>query len=206
MNITFARGSHYQNSFVYNFFTFLKLRQEYQLRYQIAAQHIRPGESVLDICAGFGEFKDFLPSLCTYQVIEASLAFNRQLARRDIPYDWQNLHAGMNTRIPSVDVITMIISLCQFQKTTCHRLLEDFKKVAKKIIIVEDVLPGQKKTPVLVEKVRDHLCATDYYIPMQLFSADQFRSVMKEHGYDCRQVNARYWVGHYKAKSPREIN
>ena len=195
MNITLARGSHYQNPLIYNFFTFFKLREQYQLRFQIAAQYIRPGESILDVCAGFGEFKDFLPSSCPYAVIEASPVFSRQLAKRHIPYHVQNLHNGMDLKIPPVDVITMIISLCQFQETSLHHLLEDFKKIAQKVVIVEDV---QNKTPRFVEKVRDYLCATDYYRPMRLFSAEEFQTVMEDHGYRCKKYSERYWVGYFE--------
>ena len=190
-----VRGIHYQSPPVYDFFTLLKLRRDYHLRYRIAAQYIKPGESVLDVCAGYGEFRKFIPLSCRYQAVDASPSFVRELARRDIPYRFENLHDGLDTKIPAVDVLVMIISLCQFQNTSLEKLLEDFKKIASKVVIVEDV---QNKTPWFVEKFRDYLCATDYYLPMQLFSADQFQAVMKQHGYGCQKYNERYWVGYFE--------
>ena len=193
-----ARGIHYQSPPIYEFFTLLKLRRDYRLRYQIAAQFIKPGESVLDVCAGYGEFRKFIPRSCDYQALEASLAFNKELARKKIPYQRKNLHEGLDTQVPAVDVAVMLISLCQFQNTTLHPLLEDFKKIARKVIIVEDV---QNKTPRFVEKFRDYLCATEYYLPMKLFSADQFEAAMKQHGYRCQKYNERYWVGYFEPET-----
>ena len=209
MNIALTRGIHYQSPEVYKFFTALKLRKQYSLRYFIAAQYVRPGEAVLDVCAGFGEFRKFLPLSCTYQAIEASPSFNMELSKRTIPHHSMNLHDGVSADVPSVDVITMIISLCQFRDTTADQLLEDFKKIAKRVVIVEDVLPKQKITPRFVERVRDYLCATDYYIPMRLFSVDEFQAVMREHAYNCYQYNERYWVGYYGASDalkPEKVN
>jgi hypothetical protein len=121
------------------------------------------------------------------------------LAAKNIPFYSQNLHQGLRD-IPKFEVITMVISLCQFRNTSLHQLLEDFKKIAEKIVIVEDVLPDGKRTPPIVERFRDHLCATDYYLPMQLFTAKDFQSLMDQHGYECYAYNDRYWVGRYERK------
>jgi hypothetical protein len=196
--MTIFAGIHYQSPLVYNFFAAVKLGRDYHLRYRLAAQYIKQGESVLDVCAGFGEFRNFLPANCSYQTIEASSSFHQKLAGRGITNSAHNLHQGLNVALPSVDVITMIISLCQFRDTSLDQLLEDFKKIAKRVIIVEDVLPEEEKTPPLVEKVRDYLCATGYYSPMQLFSVKGFQAAMAGHGYQCRRYNDRYWIGHYE--------
>lgn len=197
MKIALARGIHYRSPIIYQFFTALKLRRHSRQRYHIAARYIRDGESVLDVCAGFGEFKGFLPASCTYQAIEASPSFNGRLFQKAIACQAMNLHEGIDTEISSVDVITMIISLCQFKETSAGRLLDDFKKMARRVVIVEDVLPESRKTPWLIEKVRDYLCATEYYRPMRLFSAGEFEAMMRRHGYQCHQYNERYWVGSY---------
>lgn len=199
MKIALARGIHYRSPIIYQFFTAFKLREHFQQRYHIAARYIRNGEAVLDVCAGFGEFKEFLPAFCTYQAIEASSSFNGRLSKKAIAYQAMNLHEGIDIKFFSIDVITMIISLCQFKETSADQLLEDFKKMAKRVVIVEDVLPESRKTPWLVEKVRDYLCATDYYLPMRLFSPGEFETMMHRHGYHCHQYNERYWVGSYSS-------
>jgi hypothetical protein len=184
----FARGIHYRNPQVYKFLTALKLRQDYHKRFQIAANYVREGESVLDICAGSGEFRDFLPPGCAYQSVDASPSFHPDVVL--------NLHENPGLpNLPRANIVTMIISLYQFQNTTLDTLLENFKKTGQRVVIVEEAPPrrGGKWREVL----GNYLCSTPYYRPTRLFLAEEFNAIMKRHGYDCRRCTDRYWIGFY---------
>jgi len=195
MNLAFVRGSHYQNPPVYKFLTALKLRKSYGLRYRLAARYLVPGEAVLDVCAGLGEFKRFLPAGSSYRALEASRPFLRKLERQGIPSYLTDLHKD-NGEIPVTDTIVMIISLYQFRDTTLHQLLETFKTKAKKVIIIEETAPV-KRNP-LLDRLANYLCAADYFRPTRLFTANEFSTIIAKHGYNCLPHNDRYCVGYYE--------
>ena len=193
------KGIHYRKPFIYNLQTKIKLRSSYNLRYKIAAKYIKAGDSVLDVCAGMGELKNFLPEGCKYICLEASPEFLFQLSQKNIQYKSINLHEGINTEDFQVDAVVMIISLYQFRNTSMHNLLEDFKKIAKKVVIVEEVLVKKRGKDSFVQKTINYLCATDYYLPIELFSFDEFEDVMQKHNYRREKYRKRYIVGYYNS-------
>lgn len=195
MNLAFARGSHYQSPPVYKFFSALKLRENYDLRYRLAAQYLKVGESVLDVCAGLGEFKGFLPEGCSYRALEASRPFLRKLAGQGIFSFRIDLHKD-NGEIPLTDSIVMIISLYQFRDTTVPHWLETFKTKAKKVIIVEETAT-LRRSP-LRDSLSNYLCAADYFRPTRLFTRKEFSTIMCRYGYNCLPYNERYCVGLYE--------
>lgn len=195
--ITFPKGILYSHPFIYNFLTKIKLKNNYHLRYKIATQYIQPGNSVLDVCAGQGGLKNFLPKDCDYICIEAGSEFISELFKKKIKHFSINLHEGINIRDLQVDVIVMIVSLYQFRNTSIHNLLEDFKKITKKAVIVEEVLLNKRSNNCICQKILNYLCASDYYIPTELFSIDEFEQVMHEHNYKCKRHSERYVVGYY---------
>ncbi len=194
------RGIHYRNCFIYELFTFLKLGIRCHLRYNIAAQYIVSGESVLDVCAGTGRFCGYLPRGCNYFTIEASDGFIPMLSKRSKKNIKINLHEGIEIgRFFRVDVVVMLISLCQFRDTSMNQLLEGFKRIAqKKVVIIEDVLASKDEHRSLKRKIMNYLCAEDYFLPLRLFSFEEFRAVMLRHNYICKRYNTRYAIGYYE--------
>lgn len=195
----FLEGINYRNASVYNLLTKLKLGYNYNFRYRLAAQYIDQGDSVLDICGGTGDFKSFLPENCDYACIEASPEFVSELKKKNIEHVKTDLHKGLNGNALKRDVVVMIISLCQFRNTSMHDLLEGFKKIGKKVVIVEDVLANKRRKDCIRQKAMDYLCMADYYFPVELFTFEEFRKVMDEHNYQCIQHSRRYSVGIYPA-------
>jgi len=193
----FLRGSHYRSEFLYTTFTLLKLGWKCNLRYRIARQYIKPEDSVVDVCAGPGCLKDFISKECTYTAIEASPEFISILQRKGINHISWNLHAGWPDAILAPDVIVMVISLCQFRKTSADLLLESFKKAARRVVIVEDVLPRPRKEASLFQRAVNYLCATDYYVPVTWYTRSEFAALMRSHGYQCKGASGRYMVGLY---------
>lgn len=189
------RGAIYRSRTLYNAITRLKLGADFETRYKLAAAHVRPGESVLDLCAGWGELARFLPPGASYAAVEASPEFARLLAKRGIANAPLNLHEGWPASAPKADAIVMLISLYQFRGTTLESLLEGFKASARKVVIVEDVLESERGEDSLVSRAINYLCATDYYVPMELLTRERFRALLGAHGYRVDDAGPRYAVG-----------
>jgi cyclopropane fatty-acyl-phospholipid synthase-like methyltransferase len=195
---TFLKGIHYNNLAVYNTLTFLKLGFDYYTRFKIASGYIKPGESVLDLCAGDGSLSRFLPSGCRYECVELSPAFSSRLSNRSIPNHKINLHEGITGLEQKFDAAVMLISLCHFRETSIHSLLEELKNTAKRVIIIEDVLPSKRAKNTLLQRTMNYLCSTNYYVPLELFTADNFGRVMDEHGYTVTKHTKRYHAGFFE--------
>ena len=193
----FLRGSHYRSEFLYNAFDLLKLGWKRHLRYLIVRQYIKPADSVVDVCSGSGRLKDFIPKDCPYTAIEASPEFASILQRKGINHILWDLHAGWPESIFSSDVIVMVISLYQFRKTSVDILLESFKKAASRVVIIEDVLSRPGKEGSFLQQAVNYLCATGYYVPVDLYTRSEFTELMRSHGYQCQEASGRYMVGSY---------
>lgn len=194
------KGIHYRSLVVYSFLTLLKLGMDYHLRYRIARRYIKPGDHIIDVCAGSGQFSRFLLEGCDYLAIEASSEFIKSLSAKGLKYKLFNVHEGLKIKDLKVDVIVMLISLCHFKKTSLHVLLEDFKKLGKKVVIVEDVLLKERRNGSLIQSVMNYLCSTNYFMPMELFTLQEFCRVMQSHGYLCQAYGRRYIVGYYESQ------
>lgn len=195
--MSLIKGAHYRSEFLYKTLALLKLGFEFGLRFQIAARYINPGESVVDVCAGPGQLRDFIPD-CAYTAIEASPKFLSALQKKGAHIIPVNLHKGWPPTAPVFDVLVTVISLCQFRDTSVQGLLESFKKAAKRVVIVEDVLRHSRGKGSLVQKAMNYLCETDYYVPVaSWYTRPEFEQLMRDHGYQCESVSSRYMVGLY---------
>ena len=194
----FLRGIHYRNARLYDLQNFLKLGRDFDLRFKIAAQYIRPGESVLDLCAGPGRMKDYLPEGCSYIGMDASPQFVNILRRKEISVLHRDLHSGLKADDIKADVALMIVSLCHFRHTTADEILEVLKRTVKRVVIVEDVLAKARRP--FIRWMMNYFCQTEYYRPIELFTAQEFQELMQRHGYACVAKDQRYFVGIY----PRE--
>jgi hypothetical protein len=194
------KGIHYSNTFIYNLLTFLKLWRSYFDRFKIAAGYIAQNSTVLDVCSASGTLKEYLPDNCVYECVEMSQVFTKQLEKKKIKCYNVNLHEGIDSSAFRVDCLVMLISLCQFRETSLNALLEEFKKIAKKVVIIEDVTEKIRPKNNVVQKIMNYLCATDYYVPLRLFTADEFGAVMQEHGYAVKQHTHRYYAGYFENK------
>lgn len=197
MNIFPIKGCHYRSSVVYNACTFLKLWENYYQRFHIAREYIKEGARVLDVCAGAGTMRYFLPKDCRYTAVDASQEFLSKINKDGAATRCLNLHQGIVAEEFSADIILMIISLCHFRNTSVHALLEDFKKMARKVVFVEDVLLNPRRPDSFIQRTINYLTATDYSVPLQLFTRQEFQDLMKSHGYQYRQHTSRYAVGYY---------
>jgi SAM-dependent methyltransferase len=193
----FFRGIHYRNQWFYYLQNALKLGTGYSRRFKIAAEHLNPGESVLDVCAGPGELHRYLPTGCSYNCIEASPQFVQILKRKNFPVVVQDLHEGLKAEGLKADTAVMIVSLCHFRNTAAAEILETLKKIAGRVIVVEDVLAKARGEHSFRQKMMNYCCQTDYYRPIGLFTAAEFGDLMRRHGYACRRFDDRYSVGCY---------
>lgn len=192
------KGSHFRSEFLYNALALLKLGKEYHLRFKIAARYVRPDESVIDVCSGAGRLRGFIPEDCSYTAIDASPEFLSALKKKNVKTIACDLHAGWPSSVPESDVITMVIALSQFRNTSADILLEAFKKAAKRVVIVEDVLARPRKEGSLIQRAMNYLCGTDYYVPVSSwYTCSEFERLMLDHGYQCETVSSRYMVGLY---------
>jgi len=117
------------------------------------------------------------------------------LSKKKIVYYRIDLHKGIDLSIPKVDVCVMIISLCQFRMTGMDSLLNDFKKIAHKVVIVEHVVPEEVREESLWYKLNNYLIARDYTVKDKEFTSEQFQRVMVRHGYKVRQCGHGYMTG-----------
>jgi hypothetical protein len=136
--------------------------------------------------------------VCKYFCIEKSPQFQAGLTKKKIRYYDINLHDGIAGIDSKFDVIVMIISLCQFRPTSINSLLEDFKKIARKVIIVEEALDRRRKMGCLRQRLMDYLGAVEYYIPCELFTFGEFEDMVKDHNYLFKRYNKRYAIGYYE--------
>jgi cyclopropane fatty-acyl-phospholipid synthase-like methyltransferase len=196
----FLKGIHYKNDFVYKIITGLKLLGNYKLRYKIAAQYIKSGETVLDVCSGSGDLREFLPQNCEYIGLDASKEFVKKLNKKGIQSINVDLHKEPHSLKTKVDVTVMIISLYQFRDTTLHSLLPKLKEMTKKVVIVEEVLEKKRVSNSIVQRIIDYLCATDFYIPLNLFDITEFTKIMEDHSFFWEKRSSTYYVGIYEEK------
>lgn len=190
------KGILYRNQTIYKLLDRIKLRKDSELRFKIANTYIDIGSSVLDVCSASGELKDFLFEDVDYHTMECSLEFTSVLNKKGIKNFEINLHTtDINNQNLKVDVVVMIISLYQFRDTTMHNLLEVFKSIAKKVVIVEEVL--EKRRSQLKDNIMNYLSATDYYLSTKLFTINEFEQIMEKHDYSCINHGERYIVGYY---------
>ena len=196
--MSLLKGIHYTSPLAYKFQTFCKLGPQVNKRFEIASRYVKNGERVLDLCAGTGDLKKFLPGGCTYRAIEGSTAFASTIEKKCIDCTILDLHDGMSGFNNTADTAVMIISLCQFRDTSVNSLLEDLKKISRRVVIVEDVLLRKTNMRGFIDKAMNYFCATDFYRPTELLTRIEFESLMRDHGYRYIQHDKRYAIGLYE--------
>lgn len=193
------RGVHYRSVSFYSILDWLKRGPDQNKRFQIASGHIQPLMSVLDICAGTGRLKRFIPDSCAYTAIEASPAFCEHLAKQSVPCVRHDLHHGWPSHLSGVDIGVMLISLAQFRQTSIHDLLEGIKESVNRMVIVEEVLSKPRPEKSFIQKTANYLCASDYYVPVtSWFTAREFTDIVTQHGYSCSKLQNRYMTATWK--------
>lgn len=191
------QGLHYQDPTAYRFFTFLKLRGENALRFQLAAEMLKPGEKILDVCSGPGDLARFLPKGCRYTAVDASPEFVRSVHARGDRAFRRNLQTDNLAGIDPADAAIMLISLCQFPRPVIERILRELRMIATRVLIIEEVRDPNDRAYPLRAKVNDYLCARDFCGPFRLMNARTFEDIMQANGYLYRQLNKRYVLGIY---------
>ncbi len=190
------KGIHYRNRWFYDLQNRLKLGGDHELRFKIASQYLKSGDNVLDLCSGLGQLKGFLPPGCHYRCIEASREFTAILKQNGVTVIVHDLHQGLPSGLKA-DAAVMIVSINQFRDTSIDDLLEGFKKVAGRVIIVEDVLQRPRPKNSFLQRAMNYFCQTEYYRPVELLTRNEFEDLMRRHGYTCRPYDQRYFVGCY---------
>ena len=198
--MTFLKGIHYSNRLFYNGTTWCMLGRDYYQRFHLAAQYIQSGDVVLDVCAGFGQLRNFLPEAGTYKAIEGNTSCIKHLQDARLDCVHVNLHKGVDLTNCSIDVIVMIISLYQFRNTSVELLLDTFKKHAKQIIIIEDAYSSLLRYCKPMQRLKHYLCACPEYSPASLFTHDEFIALMKTHQYTAIHSSKRYLCGLYNTR------
>jgi len=193
----FVKSINYRSPLIYNILDYLKRGTRRDLRYRPPLPYLKGASSVLDLCGGTGEFKKFLPAGCQYSVCDASPGFVAHLAKSHIRHFQWDLHRGLPRFFPKVDAVVMIISLYQFRTTSIDVLLEAVKDIASTVVIVEEVSVSPQKQSALTRWVKNYLCATDFFVPVELFVREEFESIMKKRRYDFISYDKKYCVGCY---------
>lgn len=200
------KGILYKNKRVYRLLTKIKLGKKSCVRYQLAAKFLLAGESVLDICAGIGDLKNYLPQNCYYETIEASPQFAKYLQKNKIKNNLLDISKSLDI-VNKFDNVIMIISLYHFKNLSIDYLLQQFKGIAyKRVIIVEEVInTPSKKLPLrmsLAQKIgsllTNYLCQTDYFKPTKLFDKKILEAYFNNHSYQIYNENDYYMVGVYE--------
>lgn len=192
------RGLNYNSVHAYRLFDLVKRGNRRTLRYNIACKYLTNKEDVLDVCAGTGEFKKFLPSGCTYSAIEVNTFFTSVIEKKCITCTIMDLHKGIGDFRQKVDAAVMIISLYQFRNSLVDLLLEDLKRIARKVIIIEEISPKGTAVRSFINLTMNYMCATDFYRPTELLTKTEFESLMLDHGYKHVQYDKKYAIGLYE--------
>jgi hypothetical protein len=113
-------------------------RKYFNERYQVVADEIPAGCSVVDVCAGeaFLYLKYLKKKSVTYIAVDNSPHFAQWGLRRGIDYRKLNVFID---KIPTADVVIMMASLYQFyphEKETVQKLI---RSARKKVIITEPI-------------------------------------------------------------------
>lgn len=208
------KGLLYNNVLFYELITKIKLGGKSNLRYQIVSKYVEPNDSVLDVCAGTGEFKKYIPKNCEYYAVERSENFSQYLQKKNITNFFINLHDGLKID-RKFDTIVMIISLYSFKNTNIDNLITSLKKIAnKRVVILEEVFitppePSEFNLNVrkfryisLIQKigalVTNYLCCTSYFKNTSLFHRNEFLELIKKHQFKCQEYQNLYTVALYE--------
>lgn len=193
----FVKSINYRSPLIYKMLDYMKRGADRDLRYRLSLPYLKGASSVLDLCGGTGEFKKFLPEGCQYSVCDASPDFGAHLARSHIRHFQWDLHHGLPRFLPKVDAVVMIISLYQFRATSIDVLLEAVKDIAPTVVIVEEVSVSPPEQFAWIRRVKNYLCATDFFVPVELFAREEFESIMKKRRYGFISYDKKYCVGCY---------
>lgn len=191
------KGIHYRNPLFYRTQTLIKLGPSYRRRFEIAASHIPAGASVLDICAGPGDLRHFLPPDCRYTALEASPEFTGLLSLDRIPCVVHDLNRPLPDHVRAFDVAVMLISLCHFSPDRVRSLLDELKQAARKVIIVEEVCEQKRPEGSPLQWVMNYLSAREYAFSYAIMTGEEFRDLIEAAGYESARVSRRYVVGIY---------
>ncbi len=195
MTFSFLQGIPYRDVFIYNFLTFLKLGYSYDLRFKIVQPYLHKDDVILDVCAGYGRLKKFIPKECTYHCIDASPTFLKKLKQKEIPSSLQNINEKCVINYSHYTVVVMIISLCHFPKSRIHTLLDSFTKMGNRVIIIEEVIKTPKQNHTWLRKIMNYLCCVDYNKHLSLLTFEEFKDILSKHNYKVTRYNNRYSIG-----------
>lgn len=187
------KGILYNSVTIYNLVTKIKLGKHYSFRYELCASNIKTDSSILDICPGPGDLKNYLPSSIKYETLEYSKAFISALEKKGVTNHKINLHNFNEAELPNTyDVVVMLISLYPFRNSNLNKIINFMKNKGKKVIIIEEViLENQSKNSSFWKyicqkfgkKFRDYICHTDCSQPADLFSEKEFIDIMNKHNF-----------------------
>jgi len=154
--------------------------------------------AILDICCGSCELRYNLPKSCQYLGLDRSSGFSDHAVKKKINFLKKNV--GLDMQLPDVDCIVMIISLYQFGDTA-RNLLETFKRSAKKVVIIEDVLSSfindhQDVKRRVLARIYDYLTVGNYRENHVIFSASTTEEIFRDAGFaNIYKPNRAYVVG-----------
>lgn len=202
------KGILYNSVTIYNLVTKLKLGSHYSFRYELCASYIKAGDTVLDICAGPGELKNYLPPSVKYETIELSKAFIAALQKKGISNHKINLHSFNEGNLPTTyDVVVMLISLYPFRNSNINKIINFMKDKGKKIIILEEVnlednFKKYSRWKYICQKLgklfRDYVCHTDSAKPADLFSEKEFIEIMNRHHFSTEKHPHGYILAYFE--------
>jgi hypothetical protein len=199
------RGIHYQSRFSYALLDFLKSPIHGNLRFNIIKNIGGNAKSCLDVAGGPGDLANFLPKQCQYTCIDASTGFLSNFSEDGLTAPIKfDLHEGLPNLSKEYDLVTMVISLYQFRSTSASLLLDQFKTVGKKVIIIEEVRELKAQGFSLREKVMNYLCASDFYKYTSLFSYQSFKALAEQHGYFVYAKNKHLSIALYGFEDVKE--
>lgn len=188
------KGLVYKSPRLYTFLMRMKYASHDCERYRCAASYMHEYDTVLDLCAGPGLLKEYMPTDCTYTALDASNEMILHLKKRHIPTIQHDLHSGYPYLEKKYSVATMLLSLYQFRKTSINALLEAMQGEHDHVVIVEWVLQKKSFVSHAAEMMRNYLCDTNYSHPTELFLVSEFKELMHAHNFVCVEGPAGYMI------------
>lgn len=121
--------------------------RQYRQTYEVVAQRIPAGASVVDVCCGTARlYRDFLRQRgCRYLGLDASADFVMHARRRGVDARWFNM---LTDPIPEADYVVMCSSLYQ-AGTRARDIVDRMRHSAREAVIISEPVRNLTQVPVV---------------------------------------------------------
>ncbi|MEW5849762.1 MAG: class I SAM-dependent methyltransferase [Myxococcota bacterium] len=107
----------------------------FEERYRVVAAHVPPGSDVIDLCAGDGRLRRYLPPGTPYLAVDTNEVFLRKLWRQGVA----TLHADLRRQLPCGGTVVMMASLYHFMPEHVEMVRRALQAATRRLILTEPV-------------------------------------------------------------------